>query len=84
MNKTETNKKSASSDVGKAESHLSILRGLLNYHERMMAFRDCPAGECKNTECTGGKCPNTVFIDTYAEALREAIRCVEIVNEVKQ
>lgn len=70
--------------MNKTESHLSILRGLLNYHERMMSFRECPAGECEKTECTDGKCPNTVFIDTYAEALREAIRCVEIVNEVNQ
>lgn len=88
MNKTEINIKIASSDVGKAESHLHILRGLLNYHERMMLFRDCPARsvetECKNKECTNGKCPNIVDMDIYAEALREAIRCVEIVNEVNQ
>lgn len=64
-------------EMNKTELNLFILKGLLNYHERMMLFRDCPADGCKNKECVDGKCPNIAFLDVYAEALREAIRCVE-------
>ena len=62
-----------------------ILRCLLNYHERMMmGHRNCPGGPCETTdkyEAFEGNCPNAVFIDGYADALREAIRCIEIVHE---
>ena len=49
----------------------------------MMDHRKCPGGECRKVdECRefDGDCPNSVFIDGYADALREAIRCIEIVH----
>lgn len=64
------------------EVHLHTLRSLLNYHERMMLpKRTCPAGHCDTAEKCEGKCPNSLFIDYYAEALKEAIRCIEIVHK---
>lgn len=67
-----------------AEFQRHILRSLLHYHERMMMdHRKCPGGECRKVdECRefDGDCPNSVFIDGYADALREAIRCIEIVH----
>ena len=68
-----------------AESHIHTLRCLLHYHERMMlGHRQCPGGNCETVnKCSvlEGKCPNAVFIDEYAEALKEAIRCIEIVHK---
>ena len=68
------------------EWHIIVLRGLLHYHERMMLHRDCPAGSgdstCEHKAQAGGRCPNSVFIDSYAEALKEAIRCIEIVHGI--
>lgn len=70
------------SNISSAEYHRHILRCLLNYHERvMMTHQKCPGGECEKTEACEGDCPNAVFIDKYAEALREAIRCIEIVHK---
>ena len=66
---------------------VDVLRGVLHYHERMMLHRDCPAGDegtvCEHKVQAGGRCPNSVFIDSYAEALKEAIRCMEIVHKDK-
>lgn len=68
----------------KAAYQIHVLRCLLNYHERMMMdHRKCPGGHCETAdkcEALEGNCPNTVFIDCYADALREAIRCIEIVH----
>ena len=68
----------------KAEFHRHILRGLLHYHERMMFGRyRCPGTNCETVDkCElEGKCPNVVLMDVYAEALKEAIRCIEIVHK---
>lgn len=69
----------------KADTHRHILLSLLHYHERMMLGRDqCPGGSCDAVDqCPEmeGKCPNAVFVDVYAEALKEAIRCIEIVHK---
>lgn len=69
----------------RAEAQRHILRCLLNYHERMMmGHRKCPGGHCEaveKREVLEGNCPNAVFIDVYADALREAIRCIEIVHK---
>lgn len=66
----------------KPEFQLHILRGLLHYHLRMtLAAEKCPAEDCQNAAHTGGKCPNTSMLDGYAETLREAIRCIEIVHK---
>lgn len=63
------------------EAHIHILRCLLNYHERMMLpHRSCHGDHCGSAEKLG-TCPNSLFIDTYAEALKEAIRCIEIVHK---
>lgn len=67
------------------EMHLHTLRSLLNYHERMMLTKGkCPAGHCDTAQKCEGKCPTVLFIDCYAEALKEAIRCIEIVHRDKQ
>ena len=59
-----------------------ILIGLLHYHERMMIpHSKCPSESCDKTRHTDGKCPNAVFMDIYSEALKEAIRCIEIVHK---
>ena len=69
-------------NVSKAEMQIHTLRGLLHYHERMMLpHKKCPAGECEHTKNTDNICPNAFFIDFYAEALKEAIRCIEIVHK---
>lgn len=69
----------------RAEQQRHFLRCLLNYHERvMMDHRRCPGGHCETVdkcEALQGNCPNAVFIDGYADALREAIRCIEIVHK---
>ena len=73
------------SEEGHTKHQIHILRGLLNYHERMMiAHRKCPGGHCETVdkcEELDGNCPNAVFIDSYADALREAIRCIELVHK---
>ena len=63
------------------EMHLHTLRSLLNYHERMMGTRNCPDKSCETADQFDGRCPKTLFLDLYAEALREAIRCIEIVHK---
>lgn len=66
----------------RAEYQRHVLRSLLHYHERMMMNDSCPASHgCKNADVLEGKCPKTVFLDSYAEALKEAIRCIEIVHK---
>ena len=65
---------------------LATLRGLLHYHQRMMlGSRGCPVvcqdNRCKEADCLGGACPNALFLDCYAEALKEAIRCIEVVHK---
>lgn len=50
---------------------LHVLRGLLNYHKRMMLGVEAIDKEC---ECK-------LHFDGYAEALEEAIRCIEIVHK---
>lgn len=60
-------------------ARLSILTGLLHYHERMML------GGVKK-EGADGKwedVPIGMLYDGYADALREAIRCVKVVNGLK-
>ena len=63
------------------EMHLNTLHSLLNYHERMMGTRSCPVRSCETAAKFDGRCPKTLFLDLYAEALREAIRCIEIVHK---
>lgn len=59
------------------ENAAQLLTGLLHYHERAtLAQQD--GGACGTP--IDGKCPSVVFIDLYAEALREAIRCVRLVH----
>ena len=61
----------------KTEYHLHVLRCLLNYHRRMMV-----GIEAFDKECSGNHadiCKH--HFDGYAEALEEAIRCIEIVHK---
>ena len=68
-----------------ADSHRHILLCLLHYHERMMLlYGQCPGGQCEAATEVGlpeGRCIKTLFGDPYAEALKEAIRCIEIVHK---
>ena len=62
---------------------LPLLRGLLSYHERAVcAQKPCPLAfsenGCSAAKASDGSCCNTLQ-DVYAEGLREAIRCAEIV-----
>ena len=60
----------------RTEVRLSVLQGLLHYHERMMA------GGVRMQEPNGTEkeVPVEKLYDGYADALREAIRCVKLVN----
>ena len=68
-----------------ADSHRHILRCLLHYHERMMMLHEqCPGGHCDTATKAGmpeGVCVKKLLWDPYAEALKEAIRCIEIVHK---
>ena len=65
-----------------AEFQIHVLRGLLHYHERMMmGHRKCPCGDCEASKYTDGDCPTAVVLDAYSDALKEAIRCIEIVHK---
>lgn len=57
---------------------LTILQGLINYHERMML------GDvyCQNGD-KGQKCPVSRMFDPYKEALQEAVRCVKKVYQLE-
>ena len=56
--------------LSNARNHIQILTGLLHYHERMtLPLRS--VDECRYA---------SAFTDYYAEALREAIRCIEQVH----
>lgn len=63
--------------AGTTEARLNVLRGLLHYHERMMAgsvsAQDLESGGWQDV-------PVAEIFDGYADALREAIRCVKLVN----
>lgn len=59
-----------------AEFHMHTLRCLLHYHQRMlMGGVFCEHRETMDA-CRVGK-----IYDHYAEALKEAIRCIEIVHK---
>lgn len=60
----------------RTEARLNVLQGLLHYHERMMA------GGVRMQEPNGTETdiPVGKLYDGYADALREAIRCVKLVN----
>ena len=58
------------------ESYRHVLRSLLHYHERMMLG----SVHCEHTGIEKA-CPVTELFDPYAEALKEAIRCIEIVHK---
>lgn len=57
-----------------AEGHRHILRCLLHYHERML-LGGVICGKTKD------HCKVNLIYDHYAEALKEAIRCIEIVHK---
>lgn len=61
---------------GYGEACVGMLECLLHYHERatMPVTQDLCAK--MGTE----KCPERLATDQYAEALREAIRCIRIVH----
>lgn len=64
-------------EVGKAEYDIYILTCLLHYHERMMM----PVGQDLCRTLAEGECQGkTLVLDQYAEALREAIRCIKEVH----
>ena len=53
------------------ESHAQVLRGLINYHKRMMMMGESGCGASE-------KCPKaTILNDVYLEALEESLRLIE-------
>lgn len=60
----------------RTEVRLNVLQGLLHYHERMMAG----GIRMQDPNGTETEVPIEKFYDGYADALREAIRCVKLVN----
>lgn len=70
-------------EANKAEAHRHLLRCLLHYHERMMlgTIFDAGSGGELCSRPGEGQCARVIFQDGYAEALREAIRCIEIVHK---
>lgn len=65
--------------ISSAESAVVHLQMLLHYHERVMMF---PMHGCKSE--IDGRCAREIMSDVYADALREAIRCVKIVNQLPE
>ena len=68
--------------ASEGEKCLSVLRGLMSYHERVFMENNCVA--CGKQDCEhlfGGECPSLAMRDDrYRRGLKEAIRCVEIVH----
>lgn len=69
-------KKDELHEVSKAEYDIHILTCLLHYHERMTM----PVGQDFCQTLAEGECPGNLVLDQYAEALREAIRCIKTVH----
>lgn len=69
-------KKDELHEVSRAEYDIYILTCLLHYHERMTM----PVGQDMCQKLADGKCPGNLVTDQYAEALREAIRCIRTVH----
>ena len=65
--------------ITQAESAVVHLRMLLHYHERVMMGH---MYGCKNE--IDGRCAREAAADVFADALREAIRCVKIVNQMPE
>lgn len=63
-------------EVNKWEYQIGLLKCLLHYHERVTA----PVGQEMCRVLTDGGCPEAHALEQYAEALREAIRCMEAVH----
>ena len=65
------------------EFQIFILRSLLHYHERMTmgTVTEVQSGKDLCNNLGDGKCAKIIFQDAYAETLREAIRCIEIVHK---
>lgn len=61
----------------RTEARLNVLQGLLHYHERMMAG----GIRMQDPNGTETEVPIEKLYDGYADALREAIRCVKLVND---
>lgn len=59
------------------EYQLHILRGLLSYHERMMVGAKAAYKEYGDDFSK----IQILHFDGYVEALKEAIRCIEIVHK---
>ena len=64
--------------VSEAEYDIGLLQCLLHYHERVTA----PVGQDACQALADGKCPGTLALNQYSEALREAIRCIKIVHGI--
>lgn len=62
-------------EVSKAEYSIGMLKCLLSYHKRIIA----PVGQSACQTLADGKCPGTLVLDQYSDALQEAIRCIRIV-----
>jgi hypothetical protein len=56
------------------KTHIHVLRGLINYHERMMAAVSYTDLSCKKD----GTCPAITFTsDVYLEALKASLALME-------
>lgn len=64
-----------------AKQAIVNLEMLLHYHERIFMS----GIECYDEKCPALKheCRVKEFFDPYAEALREAIRCIKLVNRIE-
>lgn len=70
-------------ETNKTEFHISILRGLKNYHERMLLCKNQCAEPCEKQK-QAGTCPQLFMADAYREALIEAIEALELKIEPKE
>lgn len=81
-----TKNKATKPDKATYERHSQVLRGLINYHKRMMLMSACYTGDtktceatmCKRAEANNGECPKTAaYNDLYLGALEESLRLIE-------
>lgn len=81
-------KKETQETIERLEGYVPILRGLINYHKRMMVLGGCPCygqnpetkewEHCQTAIGNNRECPKaTMLNDVYLGTLQESLRLIE-------